>query len=413
MTPAAISLAQLNARVAATVAAGEGLRGVWVVAETSDLRVSGGHCYMELIDKDPDTGKAVARLRATVWASRWAAVNSAFRAATGVSLGSDMKVMLCVSVAFHPLYGLSATVTDINPEYTLGDLLRRRREMVERLRAEGIIDLNRSLEWPEVPWRVAVISSAGAAGYGDFINQLYNNRYRLRFTTRLFPAVLQGESTAPSIIAALEDVAADGDEWDCVVIIRGGGATGDLASFDDYALAANIAMFPLPVVIGIGHERDVTLLDYVANMRVKTPTAAAEWLIDRGEQALDRLRTLGADILAAATAATATARRRLDYMSGQLPLLAQGAIERQKTRTGEAVTAELETSLRNITMRRSERLQALATLLETLSPEATLRRGFSISRVDGHAITSAAEAPPGAVIVTTLADGTVTSTVNL
>lgn len=412
MTPAAISLAQLNARVAATVAAGEGLRGVWVVAETSDLRVSGGHCYMELIDKDSETGKAVARLRATVWASRWAAVNGAFRAATGVSLGSDMKVMLCVSVAFHPLYGLSATVTDINPEYTLGDLLRRRREMVERLRAEGIIDLNRSLEWPEVPWRVAVISSAGAAGYGDFINQLYNNRYRLRFTTRLFPAVLQGESTAPSIIAALEDIAADGDEWDCVVIIRGGGATGDLASFDDYALAANIAMFPLPVIIGIGHERDVTLLDYVANMRVKTPTAAAEWLIDRGARALEHLRALGSDILTAAIAATAASRRRLDFMSGQLPLLARATIERQKMRTGEAVTAELETSLRNITTRRADRLQALATLLETLSPEATLRRGFSISRVDGHAITSAAEAPPGAVIVTTLADGTVTSTVN-
>ncbi len=224
--------------------------------------------------------------------------------------------------------------------------------------------------------------------------------------------MLQGESTAPSIIAALEDIAADGDDWDCVVIIRGGGATGDLASFDDYSLAANIAMFPLPVIIGIGHERDVTLLDYVANMRVKTPTAAAEWLIDRGEQALERLRSLGTDILAAATAATAEARRRLDYISGRLPLLAQGAIDRQKMLTGDAVTAELMTSLRNITTRRADRLQALATLLETLSPEATLRRGFSISRVGGHAITSAAQAPPGAVIVTTLADGTVTSTVN-
>lgn len=276
MEPQAISLLELNRRVSSVLASATDINNVWVVAETSDLRCSGPHCYLELIDKNPDTGSPVARARATIWGVRYAYINNVFRRATGSPLASGIKVMVKASVSFHPVYGLSLNITDVNPEYTLGDLLRRRREMIARLTAEGIIDMNRSIAWPEVASNIAVISAAGAAGYGDFINQLYTNRYCLRFTTRLFPAVLQGENTAPSIISALQQVIDSGESFDCVVIIRGGGATGDLASFDNYELAANIAMFPLPVIIGIGHERDVTLLDYVANMRVKTPTAAAE-----------------------------------------------------------------------------------------------------------------------------------------
>lgn len=411
MTPTAITLLQLNERVTATLATTPSLTGVWVTAETSDVRSSGGHCYMELIDKDPATGRARARLRATIWAARFARLNEVFRAATGSGITSDIKVMVCLSVSFHPIYGLSANITDIDPTYTVGDLLRRRREMIERLTAEGIIEQNRRLQWPAVPARIAVISARTAAGYGDFINQLYSNRYNLRFTTRLFPALMQGDGAPRSIVAALEAIAADSVDYDCVVIIRGGGATGDLAAFDDYVLAANIALFPLPVVIGIGHERDITLLDYVANMRVKTPTAAAEWLIGRGADALARLQTIATDIVGAATAAVGSAHRRLDFIAGQLPALTTGIIEKGRLRTGRQVADSIVQSVTNILARQGDRLKALGTLLDTLSPQATLRRGFSITRLDGHAVADPAQIPDGAVITTTLAQGTITSTV--
>lgn len=412
MTPAAITLLELNGRVSAAITGAPGLNGVWVTAETSDLRVSGGHCYMELIDKDPATGQARARMRAMIWSSKFGFINRRFATATGQPLASDLKVMVCVTVSFHPVYGISATITDIDPEYTVGDLLRRRREMIDRLTREGIIDQNRNLPWPDVPSRIAVISAQGAAGYGDFINQLYTNRYRLRFSSQLFPAVMQGERAAASIIDALDQVAAAGcDTFDCVVIIRGGGATGDLAAFDNYDLAASIALFPLPVIIGIGHERDVTLLDYVANMRVKTPTAAAEWLIGRGATALDRLYHLGNDIFSAASAAISAAHRRLDYMAGRLPLLSESVIQHHTARIGTTVDDTLRTATANIMSRNNERLSSIAMLLDTLSPEATLRRGFSITRADNRTIKSSDDLTPGTVISTTFARGQVESVV--
>lgn len=411
--PQAITLSELTGRVGDALALAPGISNVWVMAETADVRVSGGHCYMELIEKEPVAGRAVAKMRATVWASRYSIISRKFMAATGCNLASDMKVMVCVSVAFHPLYGLSASVLDINPEYTAGEVLRRRREMIDRLTREGIIDMNRSIPWPHVPLRIAVISAATAAGYGDFINQLYTNRYGLRFSSDLYQAVMQGDRAPESIIAALEAVATADKDYDCVVIIRGGGATGDLAAFDNYELAAHIAMFPIPVIIGIGHERDITLLDYVAAMRVKTPTAAAEWLIDRGADALDTLARLGHDILAAASTATANAARRLDAIMAALPLLARGHVDRARNRVGESVETLLRSSLENTVARRRDRLDALSTLIESISPEATLRRGFSITRIDGHAVTDASAATPGTTITTTLARGTLTSTVTV
>lgn len=411
MNIAPLTLLDLNRRIADAIASAPGLGNVWIVAETSDLRSTGGHCYMELIDKDPATGTPRARARATIWASRFARLNAEFRAATGSPLSSNIKIMVQASVTYHPVYGLSLNITDVNPEYTLGDLLRRRREMLARLQAEGILNCNRELEWPAVPWRIAVISAAGAAGYGDFINQLYTNPRHLRFCTGLFEARMQGEDTAPSIIDALGRIACRQEDYDCVVIIRGGGATGDLAAFDNYELAANIALFPLPVIVGIGHERDVTLLDYVANMRVKTPTAAAEWLIGRGTAMLERLHGLGADILDAAAARINAAHRRLEYITGQLPALTAAVTGRAAMRVGPMAADAMVQSIENLLRRRTDRLDALAAIIDTLSPEATLRRGFSITRLDGHAITDVAQASPGTNITTTLASGTLTSTV--
>lgn len=405
----AITLLELNRRIAAAVTAAPGTRQVWVVAETSDVRSSGGHCYLELIEKNPDTGEALARVRATVWRSAYGRLAEEFRAATGAAFTSGIKVMVRVTAAFHPVYGMSVNIDAINPEYTLGDLLRRRREMIARLTAEGIIDLNRRLAWPQVPQRIAVISAPGAAGFGDFIHQLFTNPRCLRFDASLFPAVMQGQSAAPSVIAALDRIASRMDDFDCVVIIRGGGATGDLVAFDDYALAAHIAQFPLPVIIGIGHERDITLLDYVANMRVKTPTAAAEWLIARGAEALDHVAAVGAEILRLATERIHRARTALAAAAASLPELTRTVIGRQRERTGPLAAQALEQSVRNALSRQRDRLRASAVLVDALSPAATLRRGFSITRLDGRALTDPDQVPPGATLTVTLARGTLSA----
>lgn len=428
----AYTLSQITRRLAEVVAADTLLRGAWLVAETVDVRVSGGHCYLELIEKDA-AGRPVARCRATIWANVFRGLAGQFYAATGRQFGSDLKVMVYGAVNYSPVYGLSVNISAINPAYTMGDAMRMRNEMIKRLTAEGIIDLNRTLPWRLFPQRIAVISAPNAAGYGDFINQLYSNPMRLRFATRLFPAVMQGERTAPSVITALERVAAEQEQWDCVVIIRGGGGTSDLASFDNYDLAANIAQFPLPVIIGIGHERDITLLDYVANMRVKTPTAAAEWLIARGAALLGALQAMGAAMLQAVTDRMAGCHRQLAFYSGQLPALAGAVMAKthkrlQATESAltmlidrrimparsrlDAIEAQMAQASVHALQRERQRLDAAARLLDVLSPEATLRRGYTITRVGGHAVSSVADVPAACQIVTQFADGEIKSTIS-
>ncbi len=287
----------------------------------------------------------------------------------------------------------------------MGDLARRRNEIIRRLQAEGVFDLNRTLQWPAVPARVAVVSARGAAGYGDFVKHLHGNPARLRFATTLFEATLQGERTVPSVIAALEAVMERVDDFDCVVIIRGGGAVSDLASFDDYSLAFHVAQFPLPVIVGIGHERDITVLDYVANTHVKTPTAAAEALIARANAAYDRLKTLGNEILQTVSARVAGQRQQLAYYQGLLPALARNVLESNKRRIGPEIPAAIASAVRSHLARSRDRLDSLGLLLDTLAPEATLRRGYSITRAAGRAVTDSSSLRPGDTITTTFASG--------
>lgn len=399
-----LTLLQLNRRIGSALAAAPGMADVWVVAETSDVRCSGGHCYMELIEKDA-AGRPAAKSRAVIWAGNYARLNARFAAATGTPLGSDMKVMVRATVNYHPVFGLSLVINDLNPEYTAGDLVRRRNEIIGRLRAEGVFDLNRTLGWPQVVQRVAVISARGAAGYGDFIKHLYTNPLRLRFHTELFEASLQGERTVPSIVAALEAIMEREADFDCVVIIRGGGAVSDLASFDDYTLASNVAQFPLPVVVGIGHDRDITVLDYVANAHVKTPTAAAELLIGMATAAYSGLLTLGREIYRTLTARIDGERHRLAYCCGQLPPLARTVLVRAAARLPQEPAETLQTLAANILDRQRRRLDAAAELLAALAPEATLRRGFSITRIGGHAVTDSRTLRPGDIITTVFAAG--------
>lgn len=419
-----ITLVELNSRIAGHLR-GADLQNVWVLAELSDVSVRGGHCYMELLQKD-DNGTTLAKARSTCWATAFRSIRSEFYAATGQDFASGMKLMLRVSVGMHPIYGLSMNVTAVNPDYTAGDLLRRRREILARLEAEGIADINRSLCFAEPTLRIAVVSSTTAAGYGDFMNQLNNNALRLRFSTELFAATLQGDSTPPTVINALRRIEARQSEFDCVVIIRGGGATSDLLSFENYDLAAAVASFPLPVIVGIGHERDVTVLDYVACKRVKTPTAAAEWLIELGQQAVSRLDGLGRDIAVEAMRRLADATTYLSRLGGALPSLPPTALAHASSRLERMSAALQGVSSRSIAPRlqqlaqasqrlellathcvtvRRQRLDAVSQLLEALSPAATLRRGYSITRVDGHAVRSAADVAPGLQLTTTVADG--------
>lgn len=398
----AISLAEFNRRIAGALTA-PALRSVWITAETVDVRTAGGHMYMELIEKDA-AGATVARLGASTWASNLARLDALFFAATGARIGTGIKVMVRVSASFHAVYGLRAVITDINPEYTLGDLLRRRREILARLAAEGVADMNRSLPVPRPVLRIAVVSAAGAAGYGDFMHQLARNGARLRFSACLFEAVMQGDRAPRSIIGALERVAAREGDFDAVVIIRGGGATSDLATLDDYELAANVAQFPLPVIVGVGHERDTTVLDAVAWLSVKTPTAAAEWLVERGREELELLRRLASDTVRLSAAHVGAGMRRLDYIAGLLPQLAVGRVQRAAAAL-DMQSAQLPLLVRGVLQRRGQRLAAIGELLEAVSPEATLRRGYSIVRLDGVAVTDPASIPARATVDVVFAKG--------
>lgn len=401
----------------------------WVVAELLDVRMAGGHCYMQLVDKDPQ-GRQQAKVNAHLWASAYPAIAGKFYQGTGRKLESGIKVMVMVSVEFNPFYGLSVNIDDVNPQYTLGDLVMRRNEIINRLTTEGILEMNRRLSWPVVPQRIAVISAVNAAGYGDFFNQLHANPLRLRFHTTLFPAIMQGDKAPASIIAALEQVAARRDEFDGVVIIRGGGATADLAAYEDYDLAAHVAQFPLPVAIGIGHERDLTVLDWVANARLKTPTAVAEWLLGFGQRVLGYLNSQGAAIVQAATDRLHGAMQRIGEISARLPELPGKVVERERTRlmrdaqSLQQVSAKrivpaltrldimpeaMLTAWANTLGKHRQRLDAVEELLAAVSPSATLRRGYSITRVGGRAVTSAAAVPTGTLLETTLADGTIVS----
>ncbi|MDE6317831.1 MAG: exodeoxyribonuclease VII large subunit [Muribaculaceae bacterium] len=404
---------------------------VWVVGELSDFSLRGGHCYADLVEKDEE-GKPVAKIPLRIWNYMFNAINAKFEHGTGQPIATGLKVKVCVAPSIHKLYGLSVIANDIDPAYTMGDLLRRRKEIIDRLTREGIIDLNRQLAWPDVPTRLAVISSPFAAGYGDFLNQLFNNGAHIRFSVKLFEAMMQGERACPTIIAALDRIAAEADQWDGVVIIRGGGASLDLQCFENYDLAATVAQFPLPVMIGIGHERDITVLDYVANRRVKTPTAAAEWFIKRGESLLNRLNSIGSALLQRASDLMAAEKEQLSYFEGVISVFPVNAVRHADQKLFNSVgllsgitarriipavekinafESQLAVAARNVVTANLDRIAATERLLNALSPQSVLARGYSVTRAASKILTSAADVAPCTEITTQLASGEIVSIV--
>lgn len=377
----------------------------WVQAELSDVRSnSSGHCYLEFVQKDTGGNHLIAKARGTIWSNIFKMLKPYFEQETGQQFASGIKVLVQVSVEFHELYGYSLTVLDIDPTYTLGDMARRRREIILRLEEEGVLTMNKELDMPLAPQRIAVISSATAAGYGDFCDQLRNNPYGLSFQTKLFPAVMQGERVEESIISALESVYQELDEWDVVVLIRGGGATSDLSGFDTYNLAANCAQFPLPIITGIGHERDETVLDIVAHTRVKTPTAAAEYLIGRLYETALKLEDHASHVVNKVEERLNWEHTRLNRLSERIPMNVRMCLQAGNYAV-KGIQHRIDVALQERLLKEKHRLQLLEHQVRTASPEHLLKRGYSITLLDGRAVTDISMLKEGDVVTTRYAKG--------
>ena len=358
----------------------------WVCAEIASMSVR-GHCYMELVEK-AENGILAAKVRATCWSNVYHLLSAYFLQETGQSLHTGLQVMLEVSVEYHAVYGLSLNVWNIDPTYTLGDLAKQRQATIQQLTEDGVMDLQKALQIPSLPRRVAVISSADAAGYGDFCDQLKHNRFGFKFHVQLYPAVVQGDTAARSVVQALNSIAALEEEWDVVIIIRGGGASTDMSCFDDYNLASHCAQFPLPIIAGIGHTRDVSVVDMVVHTSVKTPTAAAEWLIERVAEQVDRV---GGLML-------------------RLQRATQNAVSREKNRL-LLYEQQIFNAVRGKAVRERGKLDLWMKTIELHSPERIFKMGYSLTMVNGKMVRSQSEVNEGDVLETHLHDGVIQSVV--
>lgn len=358
----------------------------WVCAEIASMSVR-GHCYMELVEK-AENGILAAKVRATCWSNVYHLLSAYFLQETGQSLHTGLQVMLEVSVEYHAVYGLSLNVWNIDPTYTLGDLAKQRQATIQQLTEDGVMDLQKALQIPSLPRRVAVISSADAAGYGDFCDQLKHNRFGFKFHVQLYPAVVQGDTAARSVVQALNSIATLEEEWDVVVIIRGGGASTDMSCFDDYNLASHCAQFPLPIIAGIGHTRDVSVVDMVVHTSVKTPTAAAEWLIERVAEQVERVGSLML----------------------RLQRATQNAVSREKNRL-LLYEQQIFNAVRGKAVRERGKLDLWMKTIELHSPERIFKMGYSLTMVNGKMVHSQSEVNEGDVLETHLHDGIIQSVV--
>ena len=405
------SLQQLNLLVRDAI--NSCLSGVyWLETEIAQINENRGHCYLEFIQKEQGYNTPVARAQAKCWRNTWGSIKPYFEHTTGQTLKAGMKVLVLVHPDFHEAFGFSWIVDDIDPRFTLGDMARRRQEIIKILKEEGVFDLNRELPLPLFTQRIAVISSSTAAGYGDFSRQLSDNTYGFRFTTTLFEATMQGEGVENSIIAALNAINDDIELYDCVVIIRGGGATSDMSGFDSLALAENVANFPIPIITGIGHDRDECILDMVSHTRVKTPTAAAAFLIERLATVSDRIDSAAERIASYVQQRMTAEKNRLTRASERIPILFSLVKTKQDSKLERLNQAMLH-SIRLKLDKQGMALDMLSQRVSSLDPALLLKRGYSITTLaDGHALRSPSQVKPGDIITTRLASGSVTSIIS-
>lgn len=426
----ALTLYELNALVRETLELSMP-NAYWVQAELAEVRERNGHCYMELVQMSP-AKQLVAKASARCWRNTWQLLRPHFERLTGQQLHAGMSVMLQVYPQFHEAYGFSWIVSDINPEFTMGDMARKRQEIIRQLKEEGVYDLQKELTIPLFAKRIAVISSETAAGYGDFCNQLTDNAYGFQFQTELFPAVMQGEQVESSVIAALDHINERIADFDVVVIIRGGGATTDLSGFDTLLLAENVANFPLPIITGIGHDRDESVLDMISHTRVKTPTAAAAFLIDHLAQVYERIEDSQRALVNLVKRRMEKEQMRLQRLSSTLPVLfslvktrGNARLERLQTNLLAAMQQRIRDSRNNLStfnaqfamlhsqfiIRQRHRLQLIEEKVRNLDPVLLLNRGYSITLKDGKVVRDASQLKAGDEIETRLKKGNVKSIV--
>ncbi len=390
----------------------------WVEAELSECRENSGHCYMELIEKDERSNTPVARASAKCWRQTWTMVKPYFERVTGQPLRAGMKVLLQVYAQYHEAYGFSWIVTDIDPTYTIGDMARKRQEIIRQLKEEGGFDLQRELRLPTFTKRIAVISAESAAGYGDFCRQLEDNDYGFRFEVTLFPAIMQGEQVEQSIISALDQIYATVPvgsptglpSFDCVVILRGGGAIADLSGFDTLALAENVAQFPLPIITGIGHDRDESVLDMVSHTKVKTPTAAAAFLIDHMYRVWKRITDAETFISQYVGERLRYQQQCISQLSTLIPTLALRVLSDSRHRI-EMTESRLPIAIERRLSEQKHLLERLSIQLQGLDPQLLLKRGYSITLHNGKAVRDPMELKAGDEIETRVEKGTIRSVV--
>ena len=405
-----ISLSELSERVQETIKLNFGAP-VWIRAEISELRENNnGHCYLEFIEKDTETDSLLAKTKATIWSSTYRMLKPYFESSTGQMLRSGLNVLVAVTVEFHGVYGFSLNVRDIDPNYTIGEMAARRLKIIRQLEEDGIVDMNKQLDFPQRPQRLAIISSPTAAGFGDFMDQLNNDPNHFAFYTHLFPAIMQGDQAESSIISALEKIFEHVELFDLVIIIRGGGATTDLACFDSYDLALNCAQFPLPIVAGIGHQRDVSILDMVAHTSVKTPTAAAELVIEYMQQAENQLIDIFVSIQQCVKNKIITEERNLSNLRWKIKQSLRNKVsgklmmhEKYKSRLRSVVRWQISTE--------QNRLAMLEKSIEAHSPAFLLKHGYTITTLNGKRISSVNDIKKGDKIRTFVHDGDITSEV--
>ena len=381
----------------------------WVRAETSDVRHHrNGHCYLEFIEKAKDGQSIVAKARGTIWSNTFALLKPYFEEETGQAFTSGLTVLVRVSVDFHETYGYGLFVTDIDPSYTLGEIARNRMLVLKKLEEDGVLTLNKELPLPEPLNRIAVISSPSAAGYEDFHNQLYHNNLGMVFYPKLFPATMQGDKSESSIISALEKVYEHKDLFDVVVIIRGGGASSDLNCFDSYVLATHFAQFPLPVISGIGHERDVTVIDAVAHTRVKTPTAAAEFIINKASATINELMNLQDRLIGATRTILTHEELQLNALSKDMYYHAKSLLNSSKS-TLFFLKDKLKGILKHTLEKERFAIQRYEHFVTLSLPENMLKRGYSITTKNGKTIKSVSDIKVGDIIQTRFSNGEIDS----
>ncbi len=426
----ALTLSELNERIGLAIE--NSLPGsYWVIAEIADMRSNQkGHCYIELVEKDNNT--VIAQIKANIWAYDYRKLSSKFEMATGESLKSGMKVLFMANVTFHPVYGLSLTIKDIDPTYSLGDMARKKKEIIKRLTKEGIIDLNKSLSLPLIPQRIAIISSSTAAGYEDFIKHIEDNPYGYRFNHILFPALMQGVDAEASIISALGSVKKYRHLFDIVVIIRGGGSQIDLNCFDSYELASEAARLPIPLITGIGHERDDTIIDMVAHTKMRTPTAVAEFLIS-GMRSLEeriinarrkltkytehfikdenhRLKFVIRQISHGGMQIIANNYKNIDIISHRIEAAIRTYFERKENYFA-SLMKDLKSHIKQLFIKEFGRLHTIDHAIRYLDPINVLKRGYSITYLSNNAVKDISFLKIGDIIHTKIYKGLITSSI--